>query len=102
MTTSIHVSSKSLETNGNAAESKGNQKGYTEANATLRALYEERMQRDHARHWDAPESFELGSEKPPLRLCSLPGRYLGAQVWLSGHILARFIAAGHCRALALE
>lgn len=73
---------------------------YVQANATLRALYEERMLRDHARRWDKPDDFELGPDIPPLRLCSLPGRFLGAQVWLSGHLLARFLAAGRCPALS--
>eukprot|EP00928_Gymnodinium_smaydae_P049828 TRINITY_DN33464_c0_g1_i1.p1 TRINITY_DN33464_c0_g1~~TRINITY_DN33464_c0_g1_i1.p1 ORF type:complete len:289 (-),score=38.44 TRINITY_DN33464_c0_g1_i1:316-1137(-) len=75
---------------------------YSTTNATLRALYEERMQRSCNRRWNAPDDFDLGHDLPPLRLCSLPGRYLGAQVWLSGHLVARFIASRACRAFALE
>lgn len=76
--------------------------GYVQANATLRALYEERMLRAEARHWDNPDVFELGPDVPPLRLCSLPGRHLGSHVWISGKILARFLASGRCAALPLQ
>ncbi|CAE8639562.1 unnamed protein product, partial [Polarella glacialis] len=66
--------------------------GYASVNTTLRQLYQERMKRDYDRHWNSPDEILLGDPARPLRLCSLPGQHLGAQVWHSGHLLANALA----------
>jgi len=67
---------------------------YVRANELLKQLREERMQRDQLRcSQSEPECLDLGRGRQ-LRLCSTPGLFLGAQLWVSGGVLARSIACG--------
>lgn len=67
--------------------------GYASSNSLLKSLHGDRVERQKNRRWEAPEIFDFGAGEP-LRLCSVPSMFLGAQFWSSGLAMARALSKG--------